>query len=200
VLFILILQGNHRELRISLGGAMAEPEPNIRAVLAGVAGQELTTRLLLLAQEFVQERYLPGKSPGDLVQNAIRKLLEGRRHWNPRKVDLLSFLFDVIKKEAVSEVKEFPHSFDDSTLEDQHRSRRPEFQVDLRRQRMAILESLKDDPILCQIAKVAIDEELFARAEIAERIGITRIDFDNARKRLQRRQRDLSGRSEHLSP
>jgi hypothetical protein len=65
---------------------------------------------------------------------------------------------------------------------------------------MAILEYLKDDPILCQIAEVAIDEELFERAEIAERIGITRTDFDNARKRLQRRKRDLSERSEHLSP
>ena len=36
--------------------------------------------------------------------------------------------------------------------------------------------------------------------QIAERIGITRTDFDNARKRLQRRKRDLSERSEHLSP
>ena len=53
---------------------MAEPEPNIRAVLAGVNWQELTKRLLLLTQEFVRDRYLPGKSPGDLV------------HWN------LSFL------------------------------------------------------------------------------------------------------------
>ena len=179
---------------------MAEPEPNLRAVLAGVNWQELTKRLLLLTQEFVRERYIPGKSPGDLVQNAIRKLLEGRRNWNPRKVDLLSFLFDVIRKEAVAEVKEFPHSFAGSTLEDQQRSSRPEFQVDHRRQRRAILESLKDDPILCQIAEVAIDEELFERAAIAERIGITRTDFDNARKRLQRRQRDLSARSEHLSP
>jgi hypothetical protein len=58
---------------------------------------------------------------------------------------------------------------------------------------------LKDDPLLCQIAKVAIDEELFARAEIAERIGITRTDFDNARKRLQRRTRNLSECSVHLS-
>jgi DNA-directed RNA polymerase specialized sigma24 family protein len=179
---------------------MAEPEPNLRAVLAGVNWQELTKRLLLLTQEFVRERYMPGKSPGDLVQNAIRKLLEGQRNWNPRKVDLLSFLFDVIKKEAVSEVKEFPHSFEGSTLEDQHRSSRPEFQVDQKRQRMAILDSLKDDPLLCQIAKVAIDEELFARAEIAERIGITRTDFDNARKRLQRRKRDLCEHPEHLSP
>jgi hypothetical protein len=65
---------------------------------------------------------------------------------------------------------------------------------------MAILESLKDDPILCQIAEVAIDEEVFARAAIAERIGITRTEFDNARKRLQRRQRALSECSEHLSP
>jgi hypothetical protein len=97
---------------------MAEPEPNIRAVLEGVNWQELTKRLLLLTQEFVRERYIPGKSTGDLVQNAIRKLLEGRRNWNPRKVDLLSFLFDAIRKEAVSEVKEFPHSFDASTLED----------------------------------------------------------------------------------
>jgi hypothetical protein len=178
---------------------MAEPEPNLRAVLAGVNWQELTTRLLLLTQEFVRERYLPGKSPGDLVQNAIKKLLEGQRKWNPRKVDLLSFLFDVIRKEAVSEVKEFPHSFDASTLEDQHRSSSPEFQVDHSRQRKAILEALKDDPLLCQIAEVAIDEELFARAAIAERIGITRTDFDNARKRLQRRQRALSARLEHLS-
>lgn len=178
---------------------MAEPEPNLRAVLAGVNWQELTKRLLLLTQEFVRERYLPGKSPGDLVQNAIRKLLEGRRNWDPRKVDLLSFLFDIIRKEAASEVKEFPDGFDVSTLEDQHRASRPEFQVDHRRQRRAILESLKDDPLLCQIAEVAIDEEVFERAAIAERIGITRTDFDNARKRLQRRQRALSGRSEHLS-
>jgi DNA-directed RNA polymerase specialized sigma24 family protein len=178
---------------------MAEPEPNLRAVLVGVNWQELTKRLLLLTHKFVGEHYLPGKSPGDLVQNAIQKLLEGQRHWNPRKVDLLSFLFDVIRKEAISEVKEFPHSFAGATLEDQHRSSRPEFQVDQRKQRRAILESLKDDPLLCQIAKVAIDEELFARAEIAERIGITRTDFDNARKRLQRRQRDLSEHSEHLS-
>jgi hypothetical protein len=179
---------------------MAEPEPNLRVVLAGVNWQELTKRLLLLTQEFVRERYIPGKSPGDLVQNAIRKLLEGRRNWNPRKVDLLSFLFDVIRKEATSEVKEFPHGFAGATLEDQHRSNRPEFQVDQGRQRRAILESLKDDPLLCQIAEVAIDEELFERAAIAERIGITRSDFDNARKRLQRRQLDLSARSEHLSP
>jgi len=178
---------------------MAEPEPHIRAALAGVNWQELTKRLLLLTQEFIRERYIPGKSPGDLVQNAIRKLLEGRRKWNPRKVDLLSFLFDVIRKEAGSEVKEFPHSFAGATLEDQHRSSRPEFQVDHSRQRRAILESLKDDPLLCQIAEVAIDEELFERAAIAERIGITRTDFDNARKRLQRRQRALSVRSEHLS-
>jgi hypothetical protein len=178
---------------------MAEPEPNIRAVLAGVNWQELTKRLLLLTQEFVHERYLPGKSPGDLVQNAIRKLLERQRNWNPRKVDLLSFLFDVIRKEAVSQVHEFPHSFEGSTLEDPHRSSSPEFQVDHRRQRKAILESLKDDPLLCQIAEVAIDEELFERAAIAERIGITRTDFDNARKRLQRRQRALSACSEHLS-
>jgi DNA-directed RNA polymerase specialized sigma24 family protein len=128
---------------------MAEPEPYLRAVLEGVNWQELTKRLLLLTQEFVRERYMPGKSPGDLVQNAIKKLLEGRRKWNPRKVDLLSFLFDVIRKEAVSEVKEFPHSFEGSLLEDQHRSSRPEFQVDQGRQRRAILESLKDDPLLC---------------------------------------------------
>ena len=179
---------------------MAEPEPNLRAVLEGVNWQELTKRLLLLTHKFVGEHYLPGKSPGDLVQNAIQKLLEGQRHWNPRKVDLLSFLFDVIRKEAISEVKEFPHSFDASTLEDQHRSSRPEFQVDQGRQRRAILESLKDDPILCQIAEVAIDEELFARAAIAERIGITRTDFDNARKRLQRWTRKLSDYSEHLNP
>jgi hypothetical protein len=179
---------------------MAEPEPNLRAVLAGVNWQELTKRLLLLTQEFVRERYMPGKSPGDLVQNAIQKLLEGQRNWNPRKVELLSFLLDVIRKEAVSEVKEFPHSFEGSTLEDPHRSSRPEFQVDHRRQRRAILESLQDDPLLCQIAEVAIDEELFARAAIAERIGITRTDFDNARKRLQRRQRALSECSEHLCP
>jgi hypothetical protein len=178
---------------------MAEPEPNIRAVLAGVNWQELTKRLLLLTQELVRERYMSGKSPGDLVQNAIRKLLEGQRHWNPRKVDLLSFLFDVIRKEAVSEVKEFPYSFEDSTLEDQYRSSRPDFQVDQGKQRRAILDSLKDDPLLCQIAEVAIDEELFARADIAERIGITPTAFDNARKRLQRRQRALSGRSENLS-
>ncbi|MBI3801450.1 MAG: sigma-70 family RNA polymerase sigma factor [Deltaproteobacteria bacterium] len=178
---------------------MAEPESNLRAVLAGVNWQELTKRLLLLTQEFVRERYLLGKSPGDLVQNAIRKLLEGRRKWNPRKVDLLSFLFAVIRKEAVSEVKEVPHSFAGATLEDQHRASRPEFQIDHGRQRRAILESLQDDPILCQIAEVAIDEELFERAAIAERLGITRTDFDNARKRLQRRQRALSERSEHLS-
>jgi hypothetical protein len=178
---------------------MAEPEPNLRAVLAGVNWQELTKRLLLLTQEFVRERYVPGKSPGDLVQNAIRKLLEGRRKWDPRKVDLLSFLFDVIRKEAVAEVKEFPHSFAGATLEDPHRSSRPEFQVDHSRQRRAILESLKDDPLLCQIAEVAIDEELFERAAIAERIGITRTDFDNARKRLRRRQWALSARPEHLS-
>ena len=127
---------------------MAEPEPNLRAVLAGVNWQELTKRLLLLTQEFIRERYLPGKSPGDLVQNAIRKLLEGRRKWNPRKVDLLSFLFDIIRKEAASEVKEFPHGFAGSALEDQQRSSRPEFQVDHNQQRRAILESLKDDPCL----------------------------------------------------
>jgi hypothetical protein len=178
---------------------MAEPEPNLQAVLAGVNWQELTKRLLLLTHEFVGERYLPGKSPGDLVQNAIQKLLVGQRHWNPRKIDLLSFLFDVIRKEAISEVKEFPHSFAGATLEDQHRSSRPEFLVDQKRQRRAILESLQDDPLLCQIAKVAIDEGLFARAEIAERIGITRTDFDNARKRLQRRTRNLSECSAHLS-
>jgi hypothetical protein len=179
---------------------MADPELNLRAVLAGVNWQELTKRLLLLTHEFVGERYLPGKGPADLVQNAIKKLLEGQRNWNPRKVDLLSFLFDVIRKEVVSEVKEFPQSFEGSTLEDQRQSSRPEFQVDQRRQRRAILEDLKDDPLLCQIATVAIDEEVFARAAIAERIGISRTDFDNARKRLQRRTRKLSDCAEHCNP
>jgi hypothetical protein len=178
---------------------MAEPELNLRAVFEGVNWQELTKRLLLLTHEFVGERYLPGKSPADLVQNAIRKLLEGQRNWNPRKVDLLSFLFDTIRKQAVSKVNEFPHSFANSILEDQQRSNRPEFQVDQSRQRRAILEDLKDDPLLCQIATVAIDEELFARAAIAERIGITRTDFDNARKRLQRRMRKLCTWAEDLN-
>jgi hypothetical protein len=45
---------------------MAGPEPNLRAVLEGVNWQELTKRLLLLTHQFVRERYIPGKSPGDL--------------------------------------------------------------------------------------------------------------------------------------
>src|SRR5262249_39637102 len=152
---------------------------------ARIGGNKLT-KPLLLTPEVVRDRYIPGKNPGGLVQNAIRELLGRQKKWNPRKVDLLNFLFFVICQENASEVREFPHSFEGSTLEDQHRSSRPEFQVDHRRQRRAILDSLKDDPLLCQIAEVVIDEELFARAEIAERIGITYTDFDNARKRLQR--------------
>lgn len=168
---------------------MADPAPAVQAILKDVDWDALSYSLESFAHRLVYGRYIPGGwSPEDLVQNAVAKLLAGKRRWNPNMVDLWGFLCGIIRSDLSHALTKAPleHGEDSAGSDGRQDSQphNPAIQVEYEQQRRALLDALPHD--LRTVAAVVIDEELFEPRDIAQRLGMSRTDIYNAQKRLRR--------------
>jgi hypothetical protein len=84
-----------------LGGPQAETDPLIREALTRLSDDALA-RLTKAAQAILvhHPRVAPAMAPGDLVNYAVQAVLEGRRKWNPKRVDFLGLLIGAMRSLA----------------------------------------------------------------------------------------------------
>lgn len=152
-----------------------------------------------------------GKEPADFVMDAIRKTVVGKRHWNPEKASLFRHLAGVVR----SDMGHLARSPANRTTvratikrdeDDNEGNIWSENVVDINRLESAEIcqekqmisqegiENLLDfleqnndkDRILRRAAEFIMDNHDASADEIAEDLGISRIDAYNLKKRLRR--------------
>lgn len=176
--------------------------------ISNATWNDLWPRLLLFTKKLIARKYwrgvLGGNIPGgidscDIVMRAIEQALSGDRKWNGDS-DLYSFLCSTItsnvnhlatgyenKKTVLLQwdsdcgVGE-PH-LEDTNLGPSDISER------VRKRRMVErwLDVLKDDPLVYDIACYIVYYDIDEPSQLAERLGATVPDINNAKKRLRRR-------------
>ena len=145
--------------------------------------------------------YTPkGQEAEDIVQNAIKGCLLGRRNWNPQKVpDPLKFLMGVIKSNVShltdsSDVKKryIPGQFDDNDRfwEDIIDSQ-PSVQVCLEAQELwdKLLRSADGDDEMETVMLHLM--EGYKRKDIIKETGLSDRQFDNILKKIRRKVNEI---------
>ncbi|WP_158621572.1 sigma factor [Corallococcus aberystwythensis] len=148
-----------------------------------------------------------GQEAEDLVQEALRRLLDDSRSWDPERVSLEDFLVGSVRSIASSAVKGLANRVraigDDvpqgiGGVQDPHfHSPSPEQQLDeLQRYKLlaeAVLNAVSGDPEVEKIVS-AVLEGCVKRAELITETGLEPKRFDNAIKRLHRRLDDVAAK------
>lgn len=150
-----------------------------------------------------------GSEPKDFVQEAVRKALAGERAWkNPQTVSLLHFLMGIIRSDISHLVTRLetrtmvratqlteedkanrpakvknPKVVDISELID----RRPDLQDSSIKVWEDVLECVGDDSVLRQIVQIWRDDGVVKAKDIAEKLGISVNDVNNAIRRGKRK-------------
>ncbi|MEJ2744177.1 MAG: hypothetical protein P8123_00570 [bacterium] len=147
-----------------------------------------------------------GSEAHDIVAEAILKIYQGKRKWDPEKVpDLFYFICSVIKSDVnhLAESWENRHVLPESSLlrdDDQNRptviarqedtsQAGPREILDEKLSEKEVLDFydyLQDEPDLQKIVEAAFDG-ITKRLELAQTLGISEVEIDNRRKRLKRR-------------
>ncbi|TNE43130.1 MAG: sigma-70 family RNA polymerase sigma factor [Deltaproteobacteria bacterium] len=172
--------------------------------------QVLSERLLLFCAARMRRVLWRGQEqcavPGgveatDIVLSAIRKFLDGQRKWPPQ-LTLFQFLCGVIR----SEISHLATSIENRTtvrapeepswMEASSEAATPFDLIARKEERLQILLRLHDDPLVCDIARLIIDQEL-KPAEIAEALNESVVTVYNAIKRLRRKLKSLQSSPSH---
>jgi RNA polymerase sigma factor (sigma-70 family) len=145
-----------------------------------------------------------GKTAEDFVQEAIEKVYIGVRSWNPEQMNLRFFLKQVVRSDISSYVRNSENRIKHLRI----RTEAEEDEVDglehvifdrdlpsdeenfeiASREVQQFFDFVKDDEIVYNMVKLQYEEEeVFPRNELAERLGVSRKDVDNAIKRHDRR-------------
>jgi DNA-directed RNA polymerase specialized sigma24 family protein len=179
------------------------------------AWEENYPRLLIYAVNKIRKKKwrwgLTKSPPGgseahDIVAEAILKIYQGKRKWDPEKVpDLFYFICSVIKSDVnhLAMSWENRHVLSESSLlrdADQDKPTVIERQEDTsqngpreildeelsEKKFWDFYEFLRDEPDLQKILEAVFDG-ITKRSELARTLGIPETEIDNRRKRLQRR-------------
>lgn len=211
--------------------ALAECEVPTKVVkaLEDQLTDEVVKRLIAYADYKTRRRYwqgilggeLPeGNEAGDLVAQAVERVLDGRRKWDPGKdPDLLEYLKSVIDSLASNLVKGWAnrHMRTDAALtpprerergrgvfDDFHGERNDPEEELLQKERIQqaddflwpLLEDLDDDLLLQQMVECIVDG-VTKPAEIAEKVGVKKKEVNNAKKRLKKRIEKFKAARQH---
>lgn len=183
---------------------MKEREKEREQLILETNWQVLSERLLLFCAARMRRVKWRGEAQGtapggveatDIVLRTIRKFLEGERNWPP-KLTLFQFLCGAIR----SEISHLATSMENRTTVrveketpvqgGQTTSSTPFDFMARKEERQQLLQSLGDDPLACNIARLIIDEEL-KPSEIAEALDEPVASVYNAIKRLRRKLKSL---------
>lgn len=91
-------EGQMKEKTRPLGGAemVAGPDEVREAIASLTEAESMKLKRLADGAAYRLRRYVGGTDGNDILQVAIRRVLEDRRHWKPQKVDFVGFLGGVI--------------------------------------------------------------------------------------------------------
>ncbi|WP_194858646.1 sigma-70 family RNA polymerase sigma factor [Myxococcus sp. AB056] len=148
-----------------------------------------------------------GQEAEDLVQEALRRLLDDSRAWDPEKVSLEDFLVGSVRSIASSAVKGLANRVraieNDGareireTRDANFQSPSPEQQLEeLQRYKLlaeAVLNAVSGDHDV-EVIVAAVLEGCVKRAELIKETGLDSRQFDNAIKRLHRRLDDVAAK------
>lgn len=152
---------------------------------------------------------LGGCSPQDIAREAIRRVFEGKRKWNPEKdPNLLKYLKGVIDsilstmvKSAENREVRAPTSYEESDVVDDddngsrsHAVQSGGFHRGFSSPRENAQKSELLDRVLAavngdedlQLLVLCLDEDYGSRADMAEKLGVSASELTNMKKRLAR--------------
>ncbi len=93
-----LLEGQMKEKARPLGGVemVAGPDEVREAIDSLTEAESVKLKRLADGAAYRLRRYVEGIDGGDILQVAIQRVLENKRHWKPQKVDFPAFLAGVI--------------------------------------------------------------------------------------------------------
>lgn len=93
-----LLEGQMKEKARALGSAemVAGPDEVREAIASLTAAESVKLKRLADGAAYRLRRYVEGTDGNDILQVAIRRVLEDKRHWKPQKIDFVGFLAGVI--------------------------------------------------------------------------------------------------------
>jgi len=93
-----LLEGQMKEKARPLGGVemVAGPDEVREAIAALTEAESVKLKRLAEGAAYRLRRYVWGTDGNDILQVAIHRVLENKRHWKPHKVDFVGFLVGVV--------------------------------------------------------------------------------------------------------
>jgi hypothetical protein len=94
-----LLESHMKEEAGPLGSVemVAGPDEVREAIASLTEAERVKLRRLAEGAAFRLRRHVWGKDANDILHDAIRRVLENKRHWKPQKVDFIGFLAGVIR-------------------------------------------------------------------------------------------------------
>ncbi len=183
--------------------AIRKLEAELPAIYERVAARALQ---IVRRKRWTRPGIMPeGQEAEDLVQEALRRLLDNTRAWDHEKVSLEAFLVGSVRSLASSAVKGTANSvrpFEDDAAREPREAMDPtsqaaspeELLAQLQRYDLladAALNAASGDSEMEKIVTAAL-EGCVKRSEMIEETGLEPKRFDNAIKRLHRRLEEVS--------
>ena len=160
----------------------------------------ITKKLVAYTRWKVLGRYLPqGKTPEDIAQEAVIKVWEGKRRWDPQKYpDIYEFLKTVVNSEIShlfesknpkyledirenGEIRDLMPNPEEAFLLQEEYEKAIVFKEELEKS----LEKDKDEQAL--LVLICLEDEITKPQEIAQKTGLSINEVYKAKKRIRRK-------------
>lgn len=159
-------------------------------------------KLMLIARSFARKRRLNATDaePGDLLQEAIAKTLDGRRRWS-REVNIVRHLDRVmesdsghfVERRAMEAKQGREHMYDPDLLpEPPSLEPSPETRVQNRDALDNVLASFAGDEQALRLIRLKGDD--LSASEIRRQLGMSKTEYDTVTKRIRRRVANISAK------
>lgn len=185
------------------GEQVATRDETISAWKALSAEDKVKLDVYATQQARMRQKYAPGMSGKDLLQEAWKRVFEGRRKWRMRKVEFLPFMFGVIAgigsdltrtnagklsaaslSEGALRVEDDPEG--ESPLDRYASNSDTPDAIAIAKEQFAGFHSEFEDDETAWYVLECIAESL-SGPEIQQRLGISDKEFEAARKKIARR-------------
>ena len=185
------------------GEQIATRDETISAWKALSAEDKVKLDVYATQQARMRQKYAPGMSGKDLLQEAWKRVFEGRRKWRMRKVEFLPFMFGVIAgigsdltrtnagklsaaslSEGALQVEDDPEG--ESPLDRYVSNSDTPDAIAIAKEQFAGFQSEFEDDETAWYVLECIAEGL-SGPEIKQRLGISDKEFEAARKKIARR-------------
>lgn len=205
-----LLEGQMKEKARPLGGVemVAGPDEVREAIDSLTEAESVKLKRLADGAAYRLRRYVEGTDGGDILQEAIQRVLENKRHWKPQKVDFPGFLagvissieFDWRKQGKRGDIPVLETDLPTQNADGDEMPNAIESAVDHRpspEHQLAVGEELTQEELFQQIEALLSEDSLASLIfserrrgtkgpEIMKALDLTRTEYDTAVRRMDR--------------